>query len=128
MTDKKPYLIKAIYDWLADNDLTAQILIENPSGGWVSGVPKNFLEEAQLVLNISPTATRNLSIEKDYLYFDTRFSGQSCSVIVDMLAISGIFPREDHMEGMFFEIDPKVLEGKKETKSPENQGGFKFVK
>lgn len=132
MTDKKPYMLRAIYDWLVDNNLTPQIIIAYPNFGWVSGVPKQYIEQEQLVLNISPTATRNLTIEKDYLYFDTRFAGQSCSVCVDVLAIVGIFAREDTNEGMFFDLDPLVKEGKKTAKAEEEKTqtkpSFKFVK
>lgn len=132
MIDKKPYLLRAIYDWLVDNNFTPQIIIANPSGGWVSGVPAQYTEQEQLVLNISPTATKNLTIEKDYIYFDTRFSGTVYSVIVDIVAVAGIFARENNAEGEFFDLSDEVFKGKKEKvkseKKSKSQGGFKFVK
>ena len=76
MTDRKPYLLRAIYQWTVDNDCTPHLVIAAPGAGWVHGVPLHLLQEEMLVLNISPTATANLSIDNDSVTFNTRFGGQ----------------------------------------------------
>ena len=56
MTDRKPYLLRAIYQWIVDNDCTPHLVIAAPGAGWVHGVPSHLLQEEMLVLNISPQA------------------------------------------------------------------------
>lgn len=111
MSEQKPYLLRAIYEWLVDNGCTPHLLIAYPNKGWVSGVPERFLEEEQLVLNISPSASPDCVIDNDAVYFTTRFSGQPHRVSVAMKAVAGIFARENHQYGSFFELSPEVEQG-----------------
>ena len=142
MSDRKPYLIRAIYDWICDNDLTPHLLLENPSqSGAVSGVPEEFCSQEQLVLNISPQATLNLEISNEgYIYFDTRFSGVAHSVVIDTNVILGICARENQ-EGQLFETSaPKpapnaeqdnnrfVLHEHTAENKPSSSSPFKIVK
>ena len=94
MTDRKPYLLRAIYQWIVDNDCTPHLVIVAPGAGWVHGVPLHLLQEEMLVLNISPTATANLSIDNDSVTFNTRFGGQPHQVWVSMQAIVSLIARE----------------------------------
>ena len=94
MTDRKPYLLRAIYQWIVDNDCTPHLVIAAPGAGWVHGVPLHLLQEEMLVLNISPTATTNLSIDNDSVTFNTRFGGQPHQVWVSMQAIISLIARE----------------------------------
>ena len=94
MTDRKPYLLRAIYQWIVDNDCTPHLVIAAPGAGWVHGVPLHLLQEEMLVLNISPTATANLSIDNDSVTFNTRFGGQPHQVWVSMQAIVSLIARE----------------------------------
>ena len=94
MTDRKPYLLRAIYQWIVDNDCTPHLVIAAPGAGWVHGVPLHLLQEEMLVLNISPTATVNLSIDNDSVTFNTRFGGQPHQVWVSMQAIVSLIARE----------------------------------
>ena len=94
MTDRKPYLLRAIYQWIVDNDCTPHLVIAAPGAGWVHGVPLHLLQEEMLVLNISPTATANLSIDNDSVTFNTRFGGQPHQVWVSMQAIISLIARE----------------------------------
>ena len=52
MSDRKPYLLRAIYQWIIDNDCTPHLVIAAPGAGWVHGVPTHLLQEEMLVLNI----------------------------------------------------------------------------
>lgn len=110
MTDRKPYLLRAIYSWILDNRCTPHLVIASPGAGWVHGVPSHLLKEEILVLNISPTATEHLSIENDGIYFYTRFSGQSYKVWVAMQAIVSLVARENN-EGISFPVADNLQEG-----------------
>lgn len=108
MTDRKPYLLRAIYQWLIDNDCTPHIAVAFPNKGWVSGLPAGYGTEDLIVFNVSPTATPNLEMDNDYWYFSARFSGAQHDLCVDVRAILSVFSREDQ-EGMSFEVDEALL-------------------
>ncbi len=110
MTDRKPYILRAIYQWLLDNDCTPHLVIAYPGAGWVSGVPSNLLQDDTLVLNISQSASPDCVIENDVIYFTTRFSGQSHSVSVSMEAVAALIARENN-EGIFFDISENLADG-----------------
>ena len=87
----KPYLIRAICEWCADNSLTPYLAVK------VNGqtrVPVAFVKNGEIVLNISRGATRKLTIDNDWVQFSARFSGVSQEVAVPMNAVSGIFAKE----------------------------------
>lgn len=110
MSEQKPYLLRAIYQWLVDNQCTPHLLIAYPNKGWVSGVPEHLLQEEQLILNISPSAAPDCQIENHGVYFSARFSGQPYRVSVAMEAIAGLFARENQ-QGMLFDLAPEVAQG-----------------
>ncbi len=112
MSDRKPYLLRAMYEWIVDNGCTPHLMIAHPGSGWVSGVPEKTLKEDLLVLNISPSAAPDCVIEENGVYFSTRFNGRLCSVTVAMAAIASIFARETQ-EGMRFELPDDLAEGPK---------------
>ena len=78
-SSNRPYLIRAIRDWAIDNHLTPQLLVN----ATVSGVevPSEFVENGQIVLNVSPHAADNLDMGNDFISFSARFQGVSRSVI-----------------------------------------------
>src|ERR1700693_4751897 len=87
----KPYLIRAICEWCADNGLTPYIAVK------VSGqtrVPAAFVKNGEIVLNISRGATRKLTVDNDWVQFTARFNGASQEVAVPMAAVAGIFAKE----------------------------------
>lgn len=87
----KPYLVRAICEWCADNGLTPYLAVR------VNGetrVPAAFVKNGEIVLNISNSATRKLTIDNDWVQFSARFSGTSQEVAVPMSAVSGIFAKE----------------------------------
>ena len=103
MTPRQPYLIRALYDWILDNDATPYILVRVDDR---TSVPTDFVRDGQIVLNISPTAVRDLAIDDDWLGFDGRFSGRSFSVLVPVNCVCAIYARETG-EGMIFDGDLK---------------------
>lgn len=115
LSSSRPYLIRALYEWILDNECTPQILVDAsvPS----IQVPFDFVSNGQIVLNISPNAVRDLSIDNDGVFFNARFGGVPMDVYVPTLAILAIYTRETN-EGMAFGSeaggsDPEGSGGKK---------------
>lgn len=108
MRDKKPYLLRAIFEWLLDSDCTPYLLVARPDCGWVSGLPEHLLQQDSVVLNVSPRAAPDFRIEEEALFFSTRFSGQSRQIVVAMEAVAALFAQENQ-EGMMFEVDSELL-------------------
>ena len=98
-TSKKPYFIRAMFEWISDNGYTPHLLIdasfENMS------IPRKFVENERITLNISSSATRNLTIDSDLISFDARFEGKTMNVQLPCKAVINIFARETG-EGMAF--------------------------
>ena len=99
MTSSRPYLIRALYEWIVDNSLTPHLLVDIQ----VEGVdaPVEFAENGKLVLNLSPRAVRGLSMGNELVTFDARFSGRSRRVSVPVPAVLAIYARENG-QGMLF--------------------------
>ncbi len=101
MTSTRPYLLRAIYAWIIDNGLTPYLLVSADKEGVI--VPRQYVSDGKIVLNISPTAAHNLFLEdNDWLSFSARFSGHLFSVSVPMQAILAIYAKENG-KGMFFQ-------------------------
>jgi stringent starvation protein B len=93
MTSNKPYFIRAIYDWVVDNDLTPYLLVnaEHPD----VEVPQEHVNDGRIVLNISPAACRGLHLENDRIVFTARFSGQVTQIFVNPAAVLAIYAKEN---------------------------------
>jgi len=87
----KPYLIRAICEWCGDNALTPYLAVKVNAE---TRVPTAFVKNGEIVLNVSTTATRKLTIDNDWIRFTARFNGASQEVAVPMNAVSGIFAKE----------------------------------
>ncbi|AAV81263.1 ClpXP protease specificity-enhancing factor [Idiomarina loihiensis] len=105
MTPKRPYLLRALYEWIVDNDLTPHLVVDATIVGTV--VPQNFVSEGQIVLNISPTAVQGLQLAHHEVRFNARFGGQPMQVIVPMTAALAIYARENGA-GAMFEAEPEL--------------------
>jgi stringent starvation protein B len=102
MSSSRPYLIRALYEWILDNDSTPYILV-NALGDDVQ-VPREHVKDGQIILNISPSAVQALEIDNDAMRFKGRFAGIPSLVHVPIQAVLGIYARESG-QGMFFEAD-----------------------
>jgi stringent starvation protein B len=87
----KPYLIRAICEWCADNGLTPYLAVKVNAQ---TRVPAAFVKNGEIVLNISRGATRKLTVENEWVQFTARFNGASQEVAVPMAAVAGIFAKE----------------------------------
>ena len=87
----KPYLIRAICEWCGDNALTPYLAVKVNEQ---TRVPAAFVKNGEIVLNVSATATRKLTIDNEWIQFTARFNGASQEVAVPISAVSGIFAKE----------------------------------
>ena len=99
MPSNRPYLVRALYDWIVDNDLTPHILVD--AGMPQVQVPQNAVRQGKVVLNIGPNAVRDLMLENSHLSFSARFGGQPFLVYVPIQAVQAIYARENG-QGMMF--------------------------
>ena len=99
MTSNKPYLLRALFDWICDNHFTPHLLVDT-TGDDLS-VPLEYVEDNRIVLNISPGAVRDLDLSNDYINFKARFSGQSMNVYFPTSSVLAIYARENG-RGMIF--------------------------
>lgn len=99
MTSNRPYLIRALYEWLLDNDLTPHLLVDAGYEG--VAVPGQFVEDGRIVLNVNPSAVMNLVMNNDLISFNARFGGRETDVLIPPLAVLGIYARENG-RGMLF--------------------------
>lgn len=100
MRDQRPYLLRALNEWIVDSGCTPHVLVDATQGG--VAVPESAVSEGRVVLNISPTAVRYLHIDDDTLSFEARFGGVARQVSVPLVAVLAIYARENGA-GMAFE-------------------------
>ncbi|TKG23788.1 ClpXP protease specificity-enhancing factor [Vibrio breoganii] len=99
MTPRRPYLLRAFYDWLAENELTPHLVVDATMPG--VRVPEEYVQDGQIILNVAPRAVGNLEIGNEALTFHARFGGRPHSVIVPIYAVQAIYARENGAGTMF---------------------------
>ncbi len=100
MTSSRPYLARALYEWIVDNGCTPYVVV-NANRDDVQ-VPRAYVKDGQIVLNIAPSAVVGLKLDNDTLEFNARFGGVAMQIYVPMGAVLGIYARENG-QGMIFE-------------------------
>lgn len=99
MTPSRPYLIRALYDWIVDNGMSPYVLVNAEDEQVV--VPRQFVEGGKIVLNINPTAVQNLELGNGFVEMDARFSGTPMHISVPVMSVLAIYARENG-KGMVF--------------------------
>lgn len=102
MTSNRPYLIRALYEWLIDNELTPYLLVD--ANREAVHVPKRYVEEGRIVLNVSPSAVRDLNLGNELIAFEARFAGSAFAISLPPDAVLGVYARENG-KGMLFPDD-----------------------
>ncbi|ACR11022.1 stringent starvation protein B, hypothetical [Teredinibacter turnerae T7901] len=103
MTSSRPYLIRALYEWIVDNDFTPHIVVNALAGG--VEVPQKYVnKEGQIVLNIAPRAVASLELGNKAISFNARFGGIPTDIYVPCYAVLGIYARENG-QGMMFDAE-----------------------
>ncbi|SLM61506.1 MULTISPECIES: ClpXP protease specificity-enhancing factor [Dickeya] len=103
LSARRPYLLRAFYDWLLDNQLTPHLVVDVTVPG--VQVPMEFARDGQIVLNIAPRAVGNLELADDCVRFNARFGGVPRQVFVPMASVMAIYARENGA-GTMFEPEP----------------------
>jgi len=116
MTSSRPYLLRAFYDWIVDNNATPYIVVDADLPG--VDVPREYIENGRIVLNISPSAARDLVLENDRVVFNARFSGVPYDIYIPIRAITAVYAKENG-RGMVF----KEEEGEDFPPTTEGQQG-----
>jgi stringent starvation protein B len=101
MTSNKPYLIRALYEWLADNDATPYLLVDTTRSG--VDIPPGIEKDGQVVLNIAMSAVKGLEMTNSHIRFSARFGGVSHDIYIPVEAVMAIYSREDGAGMMFAE-------------------------
>ncbi|EGU48842.1 ClpXP protease specificity-enhancing factor [Vibrio ichthyoenteri ATCC 700023] len=99
MTPRRPYMLRAFYEWLVDNDLTPHLVVAATLPG--VRVPQEFVQDGQIILNVAPRAVGNLQLGDDEVTFNARFSGRPHVVVVPLYAVQAIYARENGAGTMF---------------------------
>ena len=104
MTTNRPYLLRALYEWITDNGLTPHVLVDTKVDG--VDVPAHAIQKGKIVLNIANGATEQLLLDNETICFKARFSGKPYSISVPMDAVIAIYARENGQGMMFARDDP----------------------
>ncbi len=97
---KRPYLLRALYDWIVDSELTPYLLVTADDES--VQVPQEYVSEGKIVLNVSPMAVRDLDLGQEVVAFSGRFGGRPFPIHIPMASIQAIYAKETG-EGMMFE-------------------------
>lgn len=101
---RRPYLIRAIYQWALDNGYTPYLLVAADQPG--VSVPTAFVKEGRIALDIGAMAVRELNIETDPIFFSARFGGRPYDIVVPSGAVLAIYARENGEGIVFGEPEP----------------------
>lgn len=115
MTSNRPYLIRALYDWISDNGLTPYLLVDANCPGLQA--PSGIAKDGRIVLNTAARAVSHFQIGKDAISFSARFSGVSHSLYVPLAAVLAIYAQENG-QGMMFPAE----DAPPEPPAPDNPG------
>ena len=114
----KPYLLRAIWEWCCDNGFTPYIAVQVDAR---TRVPREFIRDGQIVLNIGPDASNKLMIGNDFIEFQARFAGVARELSVPVAQVTAIYSRENGA-GMAFEIEGNAAAPVGEAPPEQEQG------
>ncbi|MEJ6773972.1 MAG: ClpXP protease specificity-enhancing factor [Porticoccaceae bacterium] len=100
MRSNRPYLLRAFFDWIVDNDCTPYIVVNAHYPG--VEVPQDFVTDGQIVLNVAPRAVSHFEMNHEFVQLSTRFSGMPIEIYFPVGAVMGIYTQENG-QGMVFE-------------------------
>ena len=126
MTTNRPYLLRALYEWITDNGLTPHVLVNAELEG--VDVPSHTIQKGKVVLNIASGATEQLQLENDNIFFKARFSGKPHQISIPMEAVIAIYARENGQGMMFAQDDTPRPPGDGSDDPPPPRSHLKVVK
>jgi stringent starvation protein B len=118
---RRPYLLRALHEWISDSNCTPHIVVDAGVAG--VEVPRQYVQDGKIVLNVSWSATGQLQMGNDELHFNGRFGGSSVQVRVPLSAVLAIYARETG-KGMIFteEDEPQPPQPGPEPQPPKEGG------
>ena len=119
MTSNRPYLLRAVYDWISDNGLTPYLLIDATGEG--VRVPPQVVKNGQVVLNIAMRAVANLELGNDWIGFSARFSGVSHALRIPVGSVLALYAQENG-QGMMFPADEEGGDTPPPASAPDEPG------
>ncbi len=122
MTPRRPYMLRAFYDWLVENDLTPHIVVDANMPG--VRVPSEFVQDGQIILNIAPRAVGQLELGNEAITFHARFGGKPHSVIAPLYSVQAIYARENGAGTMFEPEDAYLSIEEEDITQPEVTTGL----
>jgi stringent starvation protein B len=128
MSSNRPYLIRALYEWLVDNGKTPYVMVNAEYQGAI--VPSQFVENGRIILNVDPSAVSGLELGNDWISFSARFRGASEDILVPPGAVMGIYAKENG-QGMLFpdeEVEGEPEDDPDPNPPPNNRPALKVVK
>ena len=125
MTSLKPYLIRSIYEWIVDNDLTPHLLVDAENSSAV--LPQQFIEDGKIILNIRPQAIQGLILGNTDIQFSARFSGKPMNIVAPIAAIMAIYAKENG-KGMIFDQEDEEPENTPPKNKPPTRPALRVVK
>ena len=117
MISNKPYLIRALNEWIIDNQMTPFLLVDANIEG--VEVPQQHIKDGKIILNIAPDAVQEIAIEDKWIFFSARFSGQAVMINVPINAVLAIYAKENG-RGMMFAGDEPFAEDNTEPEGRES--------
>jgi len=117
---KRPYLLRAMHQWITDCGHTPHVIVDAAHEG--AEVPRSYVKEGKIVLNLSEGATQRLRLGDDTIEFDARFAGVVHHVRFPVSAVLGVYARETNEGMVFSEQDLASAEPEKSAKAEEKSG------
>lgn len=118
MTSNRPYLMRAMYDWILDNELTPHVMIDAEMPN--VEIPRQYVEDGKIVLNVAPRAVQGFLIDNDCLGFNARFGGKPYNIYAPINAVRAVYAAENN-EGMMFdklsEAEVELTQGSEDSSS-----------
>jgi stringent starvation protein B len=125
MTPSKPYLIRGLYEWLLDNEVTPYVLVDANAESVM--IPTGIATDGKVVLNLAPSAIQGLEMTNEYLSFSARFGGVAQDVYCPMASVLAIYARENG-EGTMFQPEESEQASPADKPSKPAKPGLKVVK
>jgi len=117
MTSSRPYLIRAMYQWIVDNGMTPHLLVDASSEECL--VPHSLVNDGKIVLNIAPMAVNGLVLGDEEISFSARFDGKPDALSFPISSVLAVYARENGQGMMFSETEDSSLMGSDDEPDPD---------
>jgi stringent starvation protein B len=118
-TSRRPYLLRAMHEWITDNQQTPHVVVDAAMQG--VEVPRQFVQNGKIILNVSYSATNGLTMGNDFVRFHARFGAVTHDVMIPVLAVLGIYARETG-QGMIFSDNEAPQSPDPDSPGPNSSG------